>query len=332
MIKRPGTKLQIRQLQIRRQIPRPHDLSAGDDTTGIGTVIAFMIPLRRPSSGKRWATMTAIQWLNDLPLWQTAFFVVGGSIFFSSIGTIVARAYFGERQLEFNNILGGFKYLAMSQVYGAFVGFLLLGTYQRYDTVRTDMVVEANALTTLDRLASGFPKNARDQFRGALRDYAREVVDVEWPRMGRHNADLGTAAALDTLYDVFSSIETTSNNLHVFQGLQTENTKQTEMINYARQLVDVIRDMRGVRVLRSFGSMQVLLWVAVITGTVVAMIFPWLFGSPNPAAAFAMSVLSIVLMTSIIIVILKLSYPFGGPEGLQPTPYLAFLDEASSGR
>lgn len=274
--------------------------------------------------------MTAIQWLNDLPLWQTAFLIVGGSILFSFIGTIVARAYFGERQLELNNILGGFKYLAMSQIYGAFVGFLLLGTYQRYDAVRTDIVIEANALTTLDRLASGFPEAARDQFRSALKDYAREVVDVEWPRMGQRNADLGTAAPLDTLYDVFSAIETTSTNLHVFVGLQTENTKQTELINYARQLVTVIRDMRAVRVLRSFGTMQILLWVAVITGTVVAMIFPWLFGTVNPAAAFAMSVLSIVLMTSIILVVLKMSYPFGGPEALQPTPYLAFLGEAPS--
>jgi hypothetical protein len=82
-------------------------------------------------------------------------------------------------------------------------------------------------------------------------------------------------------------------------------------------------------VLRSLGSVQILLWVAVITGTVVAMIFPWLFGAANPTAAFAMSALSIGLMTSIVLVILKLSYPFGGAQGLQPTPYIAFLDETS---
>jgi hypothetical protein len=288
-----------------------------------------MIPPRRPSGGKQWTTMAAIQWLNDLPLWQAAFLLFGGSVFLSFIGTIVARAYFGEPQLELNNILGGFQYLAMSQVYGAFLGFLLLGAYQRYDQVRIDIVTEANALTTLDRLAGAFPEGARDQFRGALKDYAREVVDVEWPRMGQRKADLGTAAPLDTLYYVFSAIEPTSGNLHVFKELPTTETKQIELIKYARGLVDVIRDMRGIRVLRSLGSVQILLWVAVITGTVVAMIFPWLFGAANPTAAFALSALSIGLMTSIVLVILKLSYPFGGAQGLQPTPYLAFLDETS---
>lgn len=273
--------------------------------------------------------MAAIQWLNDLPVWQIAFILVGGSIFLAFIGTIVARAYFGEQQLELNNILGGFQYLAMSQVYGAFLGFLLLGTYQRYDAVRNSIVTEANALTTLDRLAGAFPAGARDQFRGALRDYAHEVVDVEWPQMGQRKADLGTAPPLDTLYYVFGAIEPTSSNLHVFKELPTTDTKQLELANYARELVDVIRDMRGVRVLRSLGSMQILLWVAVITGTAVAMIFPWFFGTANPAAAFAMSVLSIVMMTSIILVVLKLSYPFGGTQGLQPTPYLAFLDETA---
>src|SRR5260221_747416 len=134
-----------------------------------------MIAPRRWSGGHDWTIMTSFQWLNDLPLWQSAFFLVGGSIFVSFIGTVVARAYFGEQQLELNNILGGFKYLAMSQVYGAFLGFLLLGAYQRYDTVRTNIVTEANALTTLDRLADAFPERAPDQFRVALKDYASEV-------------------------------------------------------------------------------------------------------------------------------------------------------------
>jgi hypothetical protein len=261
--------------------------------------------------------MAAIQWLNDLPLWQSALFLVGGSILVSLIGTVVARAYFGEQQLEFNNIVGGFKYLAMSQVYGAFIGFLLFGAYQRYDQVRTDIVTEANALATLDRLAAAFPAGARDQFRTALKDYAREVVEVEWAQMAQRDARLGTAAPLDTFYYVFSALEATGK-------------KQTEVVKYARQLVGVVRDMRGVRVLRSVGSLQILLWVAMITGTSVAMIFPWLFGTSNPAAAFAMSALSIVLMTSVILVVMKLSYPFGGSGGLQPTPYLAFLGEVPS--
>jgi len=261
--------------------------------------------------------MTAIQWLNDLPLWQSVFLLVGGSIFASLIGTVAARAYLGERQLELNNILGGFKYLAMSQVYGAFLGFLLFGAYQRYDQVRTDIVTEANALTTLDRLAGAFPAGARDQFRAALKNYAHEVVEVEWAQMARRDAALGTALPLDTLYYVFSALEATGK-------------KQTELVKRARELVGVVRDMRGVRVLRSTGSLQVLLWVAVITGTSVAIIFPWLFGTSNPAAAFAMSALSIVLMTSVVLVVLKLSYPFGGSGGLQPTPYLAFLGEAQS--
>jgi hypothetical protein len=310
----------------------PDYLAGRLDTAGIDTTIATMIAPRRWSGGKYWTTMTAIQWLNDLPLWQSAFLLVGGTIFVSYIGTVAARAYFGEQQLELNNILGGFKYLAMSQVYGAFLGFLLLGAYQRYDTVRTNIVTEANALTTLDRLADAFPEGARDQFRVALKDYAREVIDVEWPRMGQRKADLGTAASLDTLYYVFSAIEATSKNLHVFRELQTTNTKQIELIKYARELVDGIRDVRGMRMLRSLGSVQFLLWVAVITGTAVAMMFPWLFGTANPAAAFAMSILSIGLMTSMVLVILKLSYPFGGTEGLQPTPYLAFLSETSARR
>jgi hypothetical protein len=43
-----------------------------------------------------------------------------------------------------------------------------------------------------------------------------------------------------------------------------------------------------------------------------------------------MSILSTLLMTSVVLVVLKLSYPFGGEYGILPTPYSAFIEEVSA--
>jgi hypothetical protein len=261
--------------------------------------------------------MAAILWLNDLPLWASILVLIGGSIALSIIGAAVSGIFFGEQELSLNNIVGGFKYLFISQVYAGFLGFLLFGVYNRYDQTRSDVVSEVAELTTLDRLAVAFPAATRTQLREELKEYARQVVDVEWPQLRDRRARLTMISALDTLDYAYGAVEPTTR-------------KQREVIKYSQKLLGEMRDTRGIRVLRSLGALQVLLWVVTLTGTAVAIIFPWVFGSPNVNATMLMSILSTLLMTSVVLVVLKLSYPFGGEYGVLPTPYSAFIEEVSA--
>src|SRR6266568_4272813 len=127
--------------------------------------------------------METIQWLNDLPVASGALVLIGGGIVLGWIGTLIVNFYFTPGQLIVNNIIGGFKYSFLSSVYAGFIGLLLFGVYQKYDDVRSDIIVEVNALTTLDRVTAAFPKDTRDQLRKELRDYSLAVATVEWPQM-----------------------------------------------------------------------------------------------------------------------------------------------------
>jgi hypothetical protein len=260
--------------------------------------------------------MSAILWLNDLPLELAAAVLVGGSIILSLIGTIVAREFFGAQQLNLNNVVGGFKYLFISGVYAGFLSFLLFGVYNRYDKMRANVVEDVSELTTLDRLATAFPPGTANQLRDALREYARQVVEVEWPQLRNRRANPLTMSALDTLDYIYTSVEPTT-------------PKQRQVINASQKILATMRDQHGLRVLRSFGAMQPLLWVVTIVASAVAIVFPWLFGSPNFGATMLMAILSIILTMSVVLVVLKLSYPFSGTSGIPPTPYLAFINEVS---
>src|SRR5437762_5420526 len=144
--------------------------------------------------------MDVIQWINDLPVGTGILIVVGGGILFALLGLLIVNYYFTPGQLVVNNIIGGFKYAFLSSVYAGYIGLLLFGVYQKYDDVRSDIIMEVNALTSLDRVAAAFPKATRDEVRKQLRDYGRQVADVEWPQMQRQTLRFTSSPQLDDIY------------------------------------------------------------------------------------------------------------------------------------
>jgi len=261
--------------------------------------------------------MAAILWLNDLPLWAVVLVLVGGSIVLSIIGTAVSGILVGEQQLSLNNVVGGFNFIFISEVLAGFLGFLLFGVYDRYDAMRAEVVNEVIDITVLDRLAAAFPAGTRIQLREGIKEYARQVVDVEWPQLRARNARLSAMSALDTLDYTFAAVEPATR-------------KHLEVLHLTQDLLKEIRDRRGIRALRSLGSLQVFLWGVTFTVMAATIIFPWMFGSPNVNATVLMSILSSVLIASVVLVVLKLSYPFSGEYGILPTPYSAFIQEVSA--
>jgi hypothetical protein len=260
--------------------------------------------------------MEFINWLNGLPVGIGALVTIGGGIAIAMLGTLIINAYFTPQQLVVNNIIGGFSYSFLSSVYASFIGLLLFGVYQKYDDVRADIVVEVNALTTLDRVAAAFPAVTRDEVRKELRDYAKNVAEVEWPEMRLRHLGYGSSPALDNVYYTYLAIEP-----------QTE--KEMSALDYSLQLLEVVRDDRGNRIRLSHGALTPILWGVAVVGTIVSVIFPWFFGSPTIYATMLMSALVSSVTLSVFLVILKLSYPFGGDYGILPTAFLAFAHSSS---
>src|SRR5258708_2306523 len=236
--------------------------------------------------------MPVILWFNDIPLWQAGLLLTGGALLVSLIGTAITLTFFEERQLSLNNVVGGFQYMFLSNVYAGFIGFLLFGVYDRYDQVRLNMVTEVGALTSLHELAATFPERTGERIRASLHDYANSVVELEWPQMRVRSGNVATSAALDDLEYLYGALEVTSK-------------KQREIVKLSRELITEIRNDRSVRMTRSGGSLPSLLWVIALLAMAVSIVFPWVFGAPNVNADLVMSTLTIVVVTSIVLVVLN---------------------------
>jgi hypothetical protein len=260
--------------------------------------------------------MNLIQWLNDLPVGTGAALTIGGGILIAVVGTLIVNFYVTPAQLVSNNIIGGFKYAFLSSVYAGYIGLLLFGVYQKYDDVRVDIVSEVNALTTLDRVAAAYPKETRDQIRQQLRAYARSVAEVEWPQMQARRLGFESSPALDNVYYAYLAIE-------------PQTDKEIIAFRFSLQTLNTVRGNRGHRILLSLGALTPLLWGVAAIGTLISVMFPWFFGSPSIYPPLLMSTLVATVTMSVFLVILKLSYPFGGDYGILPTPYTAFAQSSS---
>src|SRR6185503_12876150 len=110
-----------------------------------------------------------------------------------------------------------------------------------------DMVTEVSALTSLDRLAVAFPEQTQGQIRASIRDYARAVVEVDWPQMQNRTGNVATTATLDDLEYLFGALEVTSK-------------KQREIVKLSRELITSVRNDRAARLFRSYGTLLGPMW------------------------------------------------------------------------
>ena len=256
--------------------------------------------------------MSMFFWLASQPLWLTATIMVGLGISMAIIGSLVVNQIYLPTELIQNNLLGGFKFAFLSSVYAGYLGLLLYGVYQQYEQTRAYIDLEVTQLTQLDRLAVALPKTTRDNIRDGLKEYARTVINVEWPELKLGHGSPEAGVALDNLMYVYLAIQPVTDR---------EKFVMEDSINSFLQ----IRENRQHRIRLSGGSLNPLLWGVALLGTIASIIFPWFFGGPNIATPILMSVLLAALTMSILLVILKLSYPFVGEYGISPTSFQAFL-------
>lgn len=251
-------------------------------------------------------------WLATQPLWLTATIMIGLGVSMAVIGSLVVNQVYLPAELIQNNLLGGFKFAFLSSVYAGYLGLLLYGVFQQYELTRSYIDLEVTQLTQLDRLAVALPRTTRDSIREGLKEYARTVIDVEWPQMRRGRGSPEAGIALDNL-------------MYVYLAIQPVTDREKFVMEDSINAFLPIRENRQHRIRLSGGSLNPLLWGVALLGTVAAVIFPWFFGGPSIVTPILMSVLLASLTMSILLVILKLSYPFVGEYGIPPTSFQTFL-------
>ena len=253
-------------------------------------------------------------WLASLPTVVSAPVVVGLGLLFSSLGMLVIHRLYTFAELEHGDLVAAAKYSFLGEVFAVTLGLVLIGAWSNYVDARDNVQREAATLASLKRAASVYDKPdqlvRQSEMRRAIQQYARAVVEKEWRVMSLGIPSSEVTIRFETLSDTFLLIEP-----------QTEG--QMALQQNTVQWVREINEYRAFRLTTISRNLIGLVWGLVLFGTLIAIAFPWYFGTTQPLSQGTMSVIVSAFLMAHLLVVLKLAHPFVGDTAVSPAPFLA---------
>lgn len=251
--------------------------------------------------------------LAGIPLSTAAPFAVAIGILLSILGSWLVNSVFTPFELEPNNFIGGTKFGFLGEVYAVTLGLAMIGAFDHFTTAQTNTQREVATLTSLSQAASIYDLPGQDDDRAAMRraiqEYARAVVEKEWRVMSYGLADPDVSARLADMNDIFMRVEPRS---------EAQKSLQQNTIEWVNQ----INEYRALRLTTVSRSLIALVWAVLISGTLMAIVFPWFFGTVNVLSQTVMSALLTSFLMLHLLMVLQLSYPYIGDASVNPAAFL----------
>jgi len=228
------------------------------------------------------------------------------------------HALFTPAEFAANAAVGAVKYGFIVEIYAVVAALTLVGSWDIYQTARDTLQKEASGLYMLALSVDSFvgPEFAdqRAEMRGALRAYASSVVSGDWPAMQAG----APAAASDITFQRLT---------RAFLDVDGRTTGQQALGQKLGDWLGGVADARSARLSVVSRSLAGLIWLLVLTVSVAVIAFQWFFGGGNAAMHYTMGAVISVIVGLVLLVSLKLAFPFvGDPALLTPRAFFALMD------
>ena len=98
----------------------------------------------------------------------------------------------------------------VAALFGLILAFVIIIAYQNFIEANANVSEEADALASIVRDSAAFPQPGRANVRAAVGNYARAVVNNEWPQMrDGHDSELAKGS-LDQIFAAFRTVKPNS--------------------------------------------------------------------------------------------------------------------------
>ena len=246
--------------------------------------------------------------MSNLETWVLSLLLVVGLPAVAVIGSLVVRRSVGAERLAAHNDVAGFIYAVIGVVYAVLLGFTAIIVWEQFRNAQEGAELEANALADLYRNAQVFPAQVRDQVESRLRDYARLVVDEEWPAMAREQSS-------PTTWDAYNQLWAT------YHEFKPEDDHQRTWYDESIQRLNQLGEQRRDRLLSIQTAVPTVMWVVLLGAGAVTIGFSFLFGTRNAWAHAVMSSALALTIGIVLLSILALEHPFGGLTRVSPEAF-----------
>ena len=216
-----------------------------------------------------------------------------------------------------HNEVVGFIIAVVGVIYAVLLAFVVIVAWENYASAERIVGQEASTLRGLYRESAAFLDETQEELHLLVRQYADEVVELEWPAMAEGvPGDPRAGAVFDEMAETLASVQVTTPAQEEFLGAEAERLSQ--LVSLRSQRLDYAdRTIPGV------------LWTALIVGGVVTIGFALLFGLQRAVLHSLMLGSLAALVGVLLFVAMEMDRPFAGGVAIQPEPFERVLVDFS---
>jgi hypothetical protein len=253
--------------------------------------------------------------LLDLAPWLLATLFLVGAIAIGIIPFFLIRSRWHGETPQDSRELGAQVALRVSVLYSVILGMVFAEVQNSYSdikrTIHQETIELGTAFAHLELLDN---PGARDAQRGLV-DYARRVVDTEWPLMGRKQPNVGVTALLAEIQLMIAA-------------LPGDDVRSNTLRQGALHGINEVARLHATRMLSSIDEVPYLFWIVVVFGFGVIVALFMVF---KPTLLNLALVSAFCAMTGVVLFfIFVMSNPFLGPAKISSEPFEFFIEGAES--
>ncbi|MBB5917462.1 fumarate reductase subunit D [Nocardia transvalensis] len=226
------------------------------------------------------------------------------------VGATVLRRWM-KRGAEHNDVAGS-VFQGIGGLYAVLLAFIVVNEWNSLQEASTNTFAEANDLGALYWDARALPPDLGRDLEATTKQYARVVIDQEWPLLG----DGGySPRATELVYRMRDEIN----------ALPADSPRAQSVFEHALTKVNDLESARRERLSENGHNVSATLWVALAVGAVVTVGFTFLFGLPRFWSHLMIAGSLATLVALALILILMLDQPFAGVMAVEPEAFDIFL-------
>ncbi len=245
--------------------------------------------------------------LSFSPIWLGVL-IVGASVLMSVAGLVIVRRYISHKVLKGHNDIAGAIFNTLGVAYAVLLAFVAVVAWQNFDRSSQNVESEANCLINIARDSSAFGKEFHEQAMTLAMEYSNSVVKDEWPLLASGEGSSRTREAFEKLFSLYTVY-------------MPQNKREEIFLSESIKNLNMLGELRRTRIFDSKQGIHPILWMILLAGAAVTVVFTFFFGSDNHQAQILMTSLLATLIALIIYTILMLDFPFTGSVSIEPTAF-----------
>ena len=229
------------------------------------------------------------------------------------VGLLFVRRRVPLEQLIEHHEVAGVCFAVVGGLYGIILAFVLVSSWERYETARAQIEFEASAAADLYRHSEGFSEPTRTKLGAAIVAYTQSVIDDEGPAMEEGHPSDATQARY---FAVWQSVI----------GQRPSEPWEVALYQATIAKLDDFADGRRHRIFYMASGLPDVIWVFLIVFGAATVSFTYLFGMPRLMPQVVITVVLAATIAWTLALVRETQMPFSGGLRVSDRPFRVALD------